>query len=218
MARRKQEKFGQIAGRPNVLEPNRPEYADWRGNWRESFFKNSGQIVLELGCGYGEYTVGLAAVFPARNFVGIDVKGDRLWMGSGIALANGLSNVGFVRMQVQHLTEIFAPGEVNEIWITFPDPRSRGRDAKHRFTHPRFLEIYRSVMIPGGVVHLKTDSVFLFEYTLSVLREHPVRDLIFTRDLYRSHLNQLHYGLRTRYEEMFAGRGLPIHYLHFRFG
>lgn len=218
MARRKQEKFGQIAERPNVLELGRREYADWRGNWRAFFFENNQPIALELGCGYGEYTVGLAAIDPGVNFVGIDVKGDRLWMGSGIALTNGLSNVGFVRMQAQHLAEIFAPGEVSEIWLTFPDPRSRSRDAKHRFTHPRFLEIYRNVMAPGGTVHLKTDSDSLFDYTLSTLREQPVRDLRFTRDLYSSDLNQLHHGLRTRYEEMFAERGLPIHYLQFKFG
>ena len=218
MARRKQTKFEEIAERPNVLELGRHEYADWRGNWRDFFFGNHQPIALELGCGYGEYTTGLAAIFPGVNFVGIDVKGDRLWMGSGIALANGLSNVGFVRMQAQHLADIFAPGEVDEIWLPFPDPRSRSRDAKHRFTHPRFLEIYRNVLAPSGTVHLKTDSVSLFDYTLSVLREQPVRDLAFTRDLYRSEMNQLHRGLRTRYEEMFAAKGLPIHYLHFRFG
>jgi tRNA (guanine-N7-)-methyltransferase len=217
MARRKLEKFRQITERTNVIEPGRTGDEALKGKWQEEVFGNDHPIVVELGCGRGEYTVGLASVYTNKNFIGIDVKGDRIWMGSGIALENGMKNVAFVRMQIQWLENIFAPGEINEIWITFPDPRPRDRHEKHRLTHPRFMESYRRLLAPEGIVHLKTDSDSLFDYTLEVLESLPIRDLRFTRDLYQSDMNDLHHGIKTRYEAMFYEKGFSIKYLQFKF-
>jgi len=217
MARRKLEKFRQITERTNVIEPGRTGDEALKGKWQTEVFGNDHPIVVELGCGRGEYTVGLASVYTDKNFIGIDVKGDRIWMGSGIALENGMKNVAFVRMQIQWLENIFAPGEINEIWITFPDPRPRDRHEKHRLTHPRFMESYRRLLAPDGIVHLKTDSDSLFDYTLEVLENFPVLDLRSTRDLYQSDMNDLHHGIKTRYEAMFYEKGFSIKYLQFRF-
>lgn len=218
MARRKREKFRQITERTNVIEPGRTGDETLKGHWRNGIFNNDHPLVVELGCGRGEYTVGLASVYPEKNFVGIDVKGDRIWMGSGIALDNGMHNVAFVRMQIQWLANIFAPGELDEIWITFPDPRPRDRHEKHRLTHPQFMAIFRKLLATDGLVHLKTDSDSLFDYTLEVLESQPVRDLRVTRDLYQSEMNDLHHGIKTRYEAMFYEKGFSIKYLQFRFG
>ncbi len=217
MARNKQEKLRQISERPNVIEPGGHRYETWKGNWRNEYFKNANPIVVELGCGRGEYTVGLAAIFPEKNFIGIDVKGDRLWKGSSIAQENGLRNVAFLRMQIRWLDSIFAPGEIDEIWLTFPDPQSKIRRDKHRLTHPSFLEIYQRVMIPEGTVHLKTDSDSLMEYTLEVLQKRSVRELYATKDLYQSELNNLHHGIKTHFEEKFTTKGLSIKYVQFKF-
>ena len=218
MARRKLEKFRQITERTNVIEPGRTGDETLKGHWRSGIFNNDHPLVVELGCGRGEYTIGLASVYPEKNFVGIDVKGDRIWMGSGIALDNEMHHVAFVRMQIQWLANIFAPGELDEIWITFPDPRPRDRHDKHRLTNPQFMEIYRQLLAPNGIVHLKTDSDSLFDYTLEVLDSLPIRDLRATRDLYQSEMNDLHHGIKTRYEAMFYEKGFSIKYLQFRFG
>jgi tRNA (guanine-N7-)-methyltransferase len=217
MARRKLEKFRQITERTNVIESGRTGNETLKGKWQEEVFGNDHPIVVEVGCGRGEYTVGLASVYTDKNFIGIDVKGDRIWMGSGIALENGMKNVFFVRTQIQWLENIFAPGEINEIWITFPDPRPRDRHEKHRLTNPQFMESYRRLLAPDGIVHLKTDSDSLFDYTLEVLESLPVRDLRSTRDLYQSDMNGLHHGIKTRYEAMFYEKGFSIKYLQFRF-
>lgn len=220
MARQKQKKFAEVAARANVLEPGKPLYEKIKGHWRSEFFKNENPITLELACGRGEYAVGLGRVFPNRNYIGIDVKGDRIWKGSGIAIEEGLTNVGFLRAQIMMIDQFFGEAEVDEIWITFPDPRPRDRDDKRRLTHPRFLEMYRRILKPDGIMHLKTDNTGFFSYTVDeVFPERPdvqVREL--TRDLYHSDLMPLHHGIRTRYEKKFHDEaGEDIKYVQWEF-
>lgn len=210
------ERFAQNKERHNVIETGKEIFEKIKGNWHRDYFKNDHPITLELACGRGEYTVGLARVFPERNFIGIDIKGDRIWKGSGIALEEGMDHVAFLRTQILMIERFFEKGEVDEIWITFPDPRPKDRDEKRRLTHPRFLELYRSVLKPGGTVHLKTDNTGLFEYSLEVLeQEGGIRDLVYTRDLYKSDMLANHHGIRTRYEKKFHEKGEDIKYLKF---
>ncbi len=220
MSRNKLVRFAANEADPRVVQPGKPIFETIRGQWRAQFFENDRPLVLELACGYGEYTVGLGAAFPDRNFVGVDIKGSRIWKGASQARALGLTNVGFLRIKIQQLADLFAPGEVDEIWITFPDPRPKDRDEKRRLTHPRFLALYRTVMRPDGWLHLKTDNAALFDYTLGVLgaESPPARDLSLTRDLYQSELLTDHRGIRTRYEKLFTAQGCAVHYLRCRIG
>ena len=220
MARQKQKKFAQVAERPNVLEPGKPLFETIKGQWRKEFFKNEHPIGLELACGRGEYTVGLSRVYPERNYIGIDVKGDRIWKGSGIALEEGLTNAGFLRIRILDIETYFAEGEVDEIWITFPDPRPRDRDEKRRLTHTRFLDMYKRILKPGGIMHLKTDNTGLFDYTVDEVfpQRTDIEVLDLTRDLYHSELLAQHHGIRTRYEMKFHdGEGEDIKYVKWQF-
>ena len=140
-----------------------------RGNWNEKFFKNNSPIILELGCGKGEYSVGLAAKFPEKNFIGIDLKGARFWRGAKTAVDTGLKNVGFIRMQIELIDKVFAENEIDEIWITFPDPQIKYKRTKHRMTNSEFLQLYKKILKPNGIVNLKTDSEFMHGYTLGLL-------------------------------------------------
>ncbi|MDP4281118.1 MAG: tRNA (guanosine(46)-N7)-methyltransferase TrmB [Bacteroidota bacterium] len=187
-----------------------------RGRWNIDYFKNTHPIVLELGCGKGEYTVGLAQQYPDKNFIGIDLKGARLWKGSKTVAETGMKNVAFIRNQVDHVEKFFAAGEVSEIWITFPDPQVPKE--RKRLTSPVFLERYANVMIPGGVIHLKTDSSFFFEYTLSVIREHNHRLVYATDDLYSSGFEGPVMPIRTFYENMWLEKGKKICYVEFKMG
>ena len=217
MARRKQAKFAENAMRHNVIQAGKPIYETIKGNWRDSYFENKNPIVLEVACGRGEYTVGLAEVYPNHNFIGIDKKGDRVWKGSTDAIEKGLDNVAFLRTTVLELDECFAENEVDEIWIVHPDPRPRGKDTKRRLTHPRFLELYKKILKPGGLMRLKTDNTGLFEYTLEVLEDEKITDFEHTFDLYNSDLLADHHGIKTRYELKFTEEGETIKYLKFRF-
>jgi tRNA (guanine-N7-)-methyltransferase len=182
------------------------------------YFKNSNSITVELACGRGEYTIGLAKLFPERNFIGVDIKGDRIWKGSTLAVENKLCNVGFLRAPILMTENFFDPGEIDEIWLTFPDPRPRKKDIKRRLTSPRYLEIYKSVLRPGGIVRLKTDNTGLFEYSLEEIRgREDATGLEVTHDLYDSDLRPECFDIKTRYEEMFAGQGEKIKYLRFGF-
>ena len=214
----KLERFRQNTERRNVIEPGKPIFEQIKGKWQEMYFKNGHPITVEMGCGRGEYTVGLARLFPERNFVGVDVKGSRIWKGSSIADAEGLDNVAFLRIRILDIDKYFAEGEADEIWITFPDPRPKDRDVKRRLTSPRFLDLYKKVLRKGGKVHLKTDNQALFEYSHEVLAaRNDVTDLRTTFDLYQSDLLPLHHGLQTRYEQMFVAEGKTIKYLQFVF-
>lgn len=214
----KLERFRVVAERDNVLQTGKELYFQIKGRWNELYFKNNNPITVELACGRGEYSVNLAALFPNRNFIGVDVKGDRLWKGSTWALERGLSNVAFLRADILGLATFFAPSEIDEIWITFPDPRPRKRDVKRRLTNSRYLDIYKSLIKTGGQVRFKTDNTALFDYTLVVLSQRiDIEELAFTHDLYNSSLRAECFDIKTRYEEMFTAEGELIKYLRFRF-
>lgn len=216
MSRSKTKKFEVIAERENVIQDGDEDFGQLSGAWRERFFQNNNPIVLEIGCGRGEYTVGMGRLFPGKNFIGIDIKGARLHKGSTMALEEDLDNVAFLRLFVDQLTEHFEEEEVDEIWITFPDPRPKDRDIKRRLTSPRFLNLYEQVLKPGGIVHLKTDNLPLFEYTLEVLRERNIHSLLHTTDLYNSDLQKHTMGIYTTYEKRYLQEGLTINYLQYK--
>jgi tRNA (guanine-N7-)-methyltransferase len=213
MSRKKEIRFKQIQDNDNVIQEGKPYFDSIRGNWNEQFFKNSNPIVLELGCGKGEYTVGLARLFPDKNFIGIDIKGDRIAVGSNKAILDGLSNVGFLRAKAHDLNNFFLENEVSEIWITFPDPHHLQSGVKRRMTNERFLEIYKKIIKEDGSLHLKTDNKPFFDYSLQTLIDFGVKELTHTFDLYQSDLNVRHYGIKTRFEEIFTAKGFSINYL-----
>lgn len=216
MGRSKLEKFAAIAERENVVEPGDDQYGQLKGMWREAFFDNGNPLILEIGCGRGEYTVGMARLYPDKNFLGLDIKGARIWKGSTLAVDEALYNVAFLRTFIENLEDNFAEGEVDEIWVTFPDPRPKDRDIKRRLTSPRFLDLYAKMLRPGGIVHLKTDSQLLFAYTLEVLQERQPKDLRYTHDLYQSELQEHTMGIYTTYEKRYLEEGIKIKYLQFK--
>ncbi len=216
--KRKQERFRIIEERLNVIEPSKPIYREIKGRWHSDHFKNENPITVELACGRGEYSIGLGRMFPERNFIGVDIKGERIWKGSTLATEENLSNVAFLRTQILLIENFFDTGEIDEIWLTFPDPRPRKRDIKRRLTSPRFLEMYKKLLRPGGWLRLKTDNTVLFEYTLEeVSQRNDIDEFKFTRDIYTSDLRPECFDIRTRYEEEFAAKGETIKYLRFRF-
>ena len=215
--RKKLQRFAANAQRPNVIEPGKPLYDCIQGRWHMDYFHNAHPLVVELGCGKGAYTLGLAQQFPDKNFVGVDIKGARLWVGSTAAVGCGLHNVAFLRAKIEQLAQSFALQEVSEFYIPFPDPRPRDRDAKRRLTSPRMLAIYRRLLRPGGWVHFKTDDAALFAYTREVLRTQAITDLVYTEDLYQSEWLPAHYGIQTAYEQRFLAQGATIKYLRFAF-
>ncbi|NME71733.1 tRNA (guanosine(46)-N7)-methyltransferase TrmB [Flammeovirga aprica] len=217
MGRHKLKKFAQNKERAYIIEEGKPLYDNIKGNWRKEVFKNDNPIVLELACGRGEYTTGLAQVYPDRNFIGVDIKGDRIWKGGNVVDEKGLTNAAFLRIHIQNLANYFEAGEVDEIWIVHPDPRPKDRDAKRRMTHPRFLNIYKELIKEGGLIRFKTDSKELFEYSVETLVQEKVQLEAVTFDLYESDLMEDHHGIKTRYEKQFTELGHKVHYLKFRF-
>lgn len=214
----KLKRFEIIGARDNVIEPGKEIFHTIRGEWNKRYFKNDHPITLELACGRGEYSVGLARHSPERNFIGIDKKGDRLWKGSTWAVEEGLHNVAFLRTQILYLESFFEPEEVDEIWLTFPDPRPRKRDIKRRLTNGRFLDMYKALLKPGGYFRFKTDNTDLFNYTLEELSyRNDLEDYQYTHDLYESSLRAECFDIKTKYEEMFTLKGERIKYLRFRF-
>ena len=184
-----------------------------RGRWRDEVFHNDKPIILELGCGKGEYTVGLATARPDANYIGIDIKGARMWTGAKAATLEGLGNVAFVRTNIELLSHFFAPGEVSEIWITFPDPQMK--KVRKRLTSTRFLELYRQVLKDGGIVNLKTDSPFLYTYTSIMADENRLPVEVSTDNLYASSAADDILKIRTYYEQQWLDRGLTIKYIRF---
>jgi tRNA (guanine-N7-)-methyltransferase len=211
MGQKKLIRFNEIKHFPNVLEY--PE--NMKGEWR-SFFKNSHPLTLELACGKGEYAVGLGRLYPERNFIGIDVKGNRIWRGAKTALAEGLQNVGFVRSQMDRVTEYFAKDEVAEIWITFPDPQLRFSRMKKRLTHPKYLRMYQQFLQPGGIIQLKTDSPVLYEFTKAVISLHELELLTDDDDVYRNGNYTEELRIKTHYESLDIAQSNRVHYLKFR--
>lgn len=184
-----------------------------QGKWHEEFFGNSNPIVLELGCGKGEYTVGLARRYKDKNFIGVDIKGSRMWTGATQARAEGLENVAFLRTNIELIDRFFTPGEVSEIWITFPDPQMK--KVRKRLTSTRFLELYRKITADGALIHLKSDSPFLYTYTHHLVKENKLPVAIDTDDLYHSGLANDILNIRTFYEQQWLARGLTIKYIKF---
>lgn len=216
MSKNKLAKFADMAGYPHVFEypfsvvENVP--FEGKGKWHE-FLGNNNPIVLELGCGRGEYTVGLAEKFPECNFIGVDIKGARMWSGATESLQKGMKNVAFLRTNIEIIDRFFDTDEVDEIWITFPDPQMK--KATKRLTSTYFMERYRRFLKDGGTVHLKTDSNFLFTYTHYMIERNGLKTLVETDDLYHSGLADDILSIQTYYENQWIGRGLNIRYVKF---
>jgi len=218
VSRQKKRRFADNLLRENVIEPGKDWYTTIKGQW-SAFFQNENPLVLELACGRGEYTIGLARHFSEKNHIGVDIKGDRIWAGSGMAIREGLRNAAFIRSNVYFMKEFFNPNEISEIWLTFPDPRPKDKDEKRRLTHISFMQIYRVLLHPDGWFKFKTDNTGLFNYTLENIQNGTikVKNLHFTHDLYHSDLHQEHLGIKTRYEQLFFDKGESIKYMKFQF-
>ena len=208
----KLEKFAEIASNPIIQEKN----PVLRGRWNADFFKNRNPIVIELACGKGDYTLGMARLFPEKNFIGVDIKGNRLWSAARIAALENLENVGFIRDQIDHIHEYFEKDEVAEIWITFADPFSREGDAKKRLTDKKFLKLYKLILQKDGTINVKIDSDILYNYTKEVLAEFPSKILKDYSDVYAMNKNEELYGIQTYYEKMHLKDNRTIKYLQFR--
>lgn len=219
MAKNKLSKFADMDQYPHVFQYPysvlQEKGFDQKGKWNELFFKNDNPIVLELGCGKGEYTVGLGKLFPDKNFIGIDIKGARMWTGAKQSLEEGIDNVAFLRTHIEMVTEFFAEGEVSEIWITFPDPQMK--KVTKRMTSTRFMQLYRKILKPNGLIHLKTDSNFMFTYTSEMVKENKLLIHAHTIDLYNDELfrEDKILGIQTYYEQQWLSRGLTIKYIQF---
>lgn len=217
MAKKKLVRFTENLSYPHLFQPRYEELKPtfWlKGRWGQDVFKNDHPITLELGCGKGEYTVGLARQHRNRNFIGIDIKGARLWRGCKTVEEEQLANVVFIRSRADHLESFFDAGEVSEIWITFPDPQP-GKERK-RLTAPLFLQRYRKIMKPHGIIHLKTDDRELFGYTKEILRQYPSEILMETEDLYRDYPGEPVSTIQTHYESIWLEQGKSIAYIRFQ--
>lgn len=220
MGKGKLQKFQEMSTFHNVFEPMLADIMQQdfhlKGQWNQEVFRRQAPLVLELGCGRGEYTVGLSRVMPEKNFIGVDIKGARIWKGAKEANETGIPNVAFLRTRIEFIRSFFGPGEVDEIWLTFPDPQEKKRRKKKRLTGSLFLNVYRQFLNQGGIVHLKTDNVILYQYTLDLVRHNGLPLLASTSDLYNSDLEGQTFGIRTYYENLFLSEGKPIHYLRFQ--
>ncbi len=219
MGKNKLKRFADNQAYSHVFEPTYPEIASGtfiKSTHWNAFFGNDNPITVELGCGKGEYTVGLAEHYPDRNFIGLDVKGARLWVGASYAKKNGLKNVAFIRSRVDFLDALFLPHQISEIWITFPDPQNKKR--KKRLTYPRFLNMYQKVLKQDGIVNLKTDSDKFYHYTKSVAEHNNLSILQACEDIYNSEILTPDLNIRTFYESIFLEKDDNINYLSFKLG
>lgn len=236
MSKGKLEKFAEISNMPCVfqnrnwqtsgLNDHTGAEVEMKGKWRSDFFQNDHPLILELACGYGEYTMAIAERYPNLNVIGIDVKGNRIWRGARYVTDNGLKNAAFIRTQIEQLTDFFDTEEVSEIWLTFPDPRKEHRRSRKRLTAPRYLQLYRQILQKEGLIHLKTDSTLLYEYSIETLEEEKCHILEDYRDVYAA--NQQHNlaatdrnfdlatSVKTRYEKIHTELGETIKYVRFR--
>lgn len=205
-------KFAELEHNPIVFQKN----PVLKGKWNSDFFKREAPIILELACGKGDYTLGMARLFPENNYIGMDIKGNRIWSAARLAAVHQLSNVAFIRDQIDKLDEYFRPDDIDEIWITFSDPFPRDGDAKRRLTHTKFLDVYRKVLKPGGLIHVKTDSDLLYQFTKEILTETPSEIIKDYPDVYAMGKNDELYGIQTYYEQMHLKDNRTIKYLCFR--
>ncbi len=223
MAKRKLERFAALKTYNHVVEPTMDDIKsgdfDLRGKWRSDFFKNDNPIVLELGCGKGEYAVGLARRYPDKNFIGVDIKGARMFIGAKEALDEGLNNVGFLRTRIEFIASFFAENEIDEIWLTFSDPQKS--KPRKRLTSESFMNRYKQFLKPGGIIHVKTDSDILFEFTEEEIKERGYKLIQSTWDLYGELIENLDeetrdiLDIRTHYETIFSAKGFKIKYSKF---
>lgn len=225
MAKRKLQRFAEMETFSNVFflpYEVLVKGSEMKGRWQEQFFLNNNPIVLELGCGRGEYTIGLARAFPEKNFIGVDIKGARLWRGAKTALEESIANAAFIRTKIELIEQWFAPGEVSELWITFPDPQPRESKEKKRLTSPNFIERYRKILQPSSVLHLKTDSQLLFEYSEQIAKAMGFNIVAASNDLYNNIENiekvpdmKEILKIKTVYEDLFTKKGFNICYLRY---
>lgn len=213
MGKDKLRKYSEIENFSNVYQLEQGHAL--KGNWNRNHFKNEHPLVLELACGKGEYTVNMAQLFPDRNFIGIDYKGNRIWRGAKTALEENIPNVAFLRIQIEHILDYFEAGEISEIWITFPDPQPQISREKKRLTSDRFLEMYKLLLKPGGFVHLKTDNDDLHAYTTEKIEELGLKLLACTENLYQSDLVNEVLSIKTYYEKKYLAVEKNINYLKF---
>lgn len=219
-SKNKQKRFNENETFENVLQPDRDDVqkglVDLKGNW-SSFFKNNNPIVLELGCGKGEYTIGLAKQQKDKNFIGVDIKGARFWRGAKTAKEENLPNVAFLRTQIELIDQLFAENEVAEIWITFPDPQIKYKRTKHRLTNKLFLDKYRFILNDDGIVNLKTDSEFMHGYTLGLLHGSGLEVLYANHDVYKNEGSPKEVlSIQTFYENQYLEKGKPITFIQFK--
>ncbi|MDR0427130.1 MAG: tRNA (guanosine(46)-N7)-methyltransferase TrmB [Dysgonamonadaceae bacterium] len=217
MGKNKLQKFADMDGYPHVFQYPfsvlKDKGFEMKGHWNELFFKNQHPVVIELGCGKGEYTVGLARLFPEKNFIGIDIKGARMWTGAKQALDENLTNVAFLRTNIELINHFFDSKEVSEIWITFPDPQMS--KANKRMTSSRFMTLYQNILKENGLIHLKTDSNFMFAYTSEMIKVNQLPVVIQTDDLYHRNEVDSILSIQTFYEQQWIERGLSIKYIQF---
>jgi tRNA (guanine-N7-)-methyltransferase len=219
-SKNKLKRFNENKTFPNVIQPGREEVVQGlfplKGKWH-THFKNNHPLVLELGCGKGEYTLGLAERDPNRNYIGIDIKGARFWQGAKTALAQNVQNVAFLRAEIELIEQLFSPGEVAEIWITFPDPQIKYKRTKHRLTNRIFLEKYKNIIRPGGTMNLKTDSEFMHGYTLGLLHGLGMEVLYANHNIYTNEGSPKEVlDIQTFYEKQYLEKEKPITYIQFR--
>jgi len=214
MAKRKLQQFAEFTSFTNTFDFAR----EMKGKWNAEYFKNNHPITIELGCGKGEYSVALAQAFPERNFIGIDIKSNRMWRGAKTGIENNLHNVAFMRASIHLIEEFFDNNEVSEIWITFPDPFPKDKHDKHRLTHPRFLERYKKIIKPDTIINFKTDDDGLFQFTIETLEQQKIKPLQVIWDVHHSdEADEYLKNIKTYYEKLFSGRGRTIKFLKFKF-
>ena len=220
MGKNKLARWTELASFDNVIQP---EIADIsgkdhpvKGRWNQDIFKNGNPLVLELGCGKGEYSVGLATRYPGKNYIGVDIKGARMWRGAKTSNDQKLSNVAFLRTRIEFINSFFKQDEVDEIWITFPDPHPGRRNSNKRLTAPMFLNSYRKFLKNRGMIHLKTDNAELYNYTKTIVSYNNLSTVFATDDLYSATISDDILSIKTHYEKIFVNAGLKINYISFR--
>ncbi|MCD4747528.1 MAG: tRNA (guanosine(46)-N7)-methyltransferase TrmB [Bacteroidales bacterium] len=221
MTKSKLKNFTENKTFPNFLQPSYSEVINGislKGKWVKDFFGNENPLILELGCGKGEYTIGLAKKHPNNNYIGLDIKGARMWRGCKTSVEDNMKNVAFIRTQIDLIENFFAHNEVSELWLTFPDPQLKKTKIKKRLTSPYFLSKYKNILITEGIIHLKTDNTTFFDYTLEVIKDFNHQLLYYTKDLYNSGITEDVADIKTFYEEMYLKERVSINYLKFRLG
>ncbi len=222
MVKQKLKKFAEVNSFDNCFflsfEESTADGLPLKGLWHKNYFKNNNPIVLELGCGKGEYTIGLAQRFPDKNFIGVDIKGNRIWTGAKTAIENKMNNVAFIRTRIDFIDSCFSENEVNEIWITFPDPQPQKSRIRNRLTNTLFINKYKKIMGNAGIIHLKTDNEPFYNYSREIIAENNFEELDATNDLYAdiTQRDEALTSIKTHYEKMFSKKGFKICYLKFK--